>query len=113
VFGLCKLVDLIGFAKSFRAYDLIASKFTSFSYLYPFIEILLGAMYLLGYIYLWQLIISLALSGLGIVSTMRILQNKQDVKCVCLGTKFDLTFTKITLAENVLMFLMTLFMFTM
>ena len=46
VFSILKLYDLSKFADIFSKYDIIGSKFNFYSYLYPFIEILLGILLL-------------------------------------------------------------------
>lgn len=45
-FGVLKLVDLPSFARSFAQYDLIAMRWHNYGYIYPFIEIVLGLIYI-------------------------------------------------------------------
>ena len=49
VFSFFKLLDLAGFAKSYAIYDVLAKKMPTYGYIYPFIELGLGAAYLLVY----------------------------------------------------------------
>jgi len=113
VFGLFKLIDLHGFVNGFQEYDFIAKKFKFYGYIYPFVEILLGMMYLLGIMYLWQNLLVLILSSIGIYTAYKYIDHEDDIRCVCLGTMFDLPMTWVTLSENVLMLIMVLFMIAM
>ena len=110
VFGLFKLVDLRGFVDGFQSYDVVARKFRFFGYLYPFFEIIIGVLYLAGYMSVWQNIFVLILSGLGLFSVLNSLMKKSKIKCVCLGTVFDLPMTWVTFFENFLMFVMAVLM---
>ena len=50
-FGLFKLYDLKGFVESFKTYDILAKRFIAFGYAFPSIEIVLGVMYLAGFMF--------------------------------------------------------------
>lgn len=110
IFGLFKLVDLKGFVVGFQNYDFIAKRFSTYGYAYPFIEIILGAMYLLGFMFLVQNLLVLILSAVGTITAYAYIDNDEDIRCVCLGTLFDLPMTVVTFLENALMFLMALSM---
>lgn len=113
IFGLFKLYDLKGFVESFKTYDIVAKRITSFGYAFPFIEITLGIMYLAGLMFLWQNIIALIITLLGIYSAYTVIKKREEVQCVCLGTFFNLKMTKVTLIENGVMFVMVIFMLLM
>ncbi len=112
-FGLFKLYDLTGFAEGFQTYDVITKKWSGFGYLYPFIEIGLGIMYLAGFMFFLQNFVAFILAGLGIYSAYISIKNKQEIQCVCLGTVFNFPMTNITLLENGIMFAMASFMLLM
>ncbi len=112
-FGLFKLYDLEGFVSGFKTYDILAKHFIVFGYAFPFIEILLGVMYLSGFMFMWQNIIALMIATLGIYSAYTVIKKEKDICCVCLGTVFKLPMTKVTLIENGFMFTMVLFMLLM
>ncbi len=112
-FGLFKLYDLKGFVNSFQLYDVIAKRWLGFGYVYPFIEIILGIMYLIGFMFFLQNLAALILAIFGIYSAHITIKNKEVVKCVCLGSAFDLPMTKVTLIENLLMALMAIVMIFM
>ncbi len=110
VFGGFKLLDLKGFAEAYSTYDLIAKKVKSYGYVYPFIEISLGLIYMLGYqnpfINFFTLVL-MFISGLGVA--MSLLDNKK-FQCACLGTLLKVPLTKITLVEDFGMAIMALWM---
>jgi hypothetical protein len=112
-FGLFKLYDLKGFAYGFSTYDIVAKKWLGFGYIYPFIEIGLGVMYLAGFMFFLQNLIALIFALLGIYSAYIAIRNKEEIQCVCLGTAFNLPMTNMTLIENGVMFAMALFMLLM
>lgn len=109
-FGLLKLLDLKGYAQTFATYDLIAKRFTVYGYLFPFIEIVLGFMYLSGFMFFWQNVFVLILSLLGMYSAYEVIKNKHNVRCVCLGTYLHIPMTWTTFTENFLMALMAVLM---
>lgn len=109
-FGMLKLIDLKGFAEGFISYDIIAKKFTHYGYAFPFIEIGLGVLYLLGYMFMWQNALVLMISLLGMYSAYKVITNKQEIRCVCMGTLFHIPMTWATFAENFLMGIMIIFM---
>lgn len=113
VFGLLKLVDLRGFVDGFQVYDFIAKRFRLYGYSYPFIEIAIGALYLLGIMFLWQNILVLILTSIGIYTAYKSINHEDQIRCVCLGTLFDLPMTWVTFFENALMLLMVIFMIIM
>lgn len=113
-FGVFKLFDLKSFVVSFRTYDLLAKRFKAYAYAFPFIEIGLGVMYLMGMMYWWQNTLALLIAVVGAWSAVLVLQNKdkaEETVCVCLGTVFKLPMTWVTFLENALMGLMVLWMF--
>ncbi|MFA5132009.1 MAG: MauE/DoxX family redox-associated membrane protein [Candidatus Paceibacterota bacterium] len=113
VFGLFKLVDLRGFVEGFKSYDFIAKRYTAYGYAYPFIEIALGVLYILGFMFVWQTLLVLFLSAMGIYTAYIAIKHEDEIPCVCLGTLFDFPMTWVTFTENTIMFLMALFMMVM
>jgi hypothetical protein len=105
-FSFFKLLDLRGFADSYRSYDLVASRWPAWGYAYPFVELLLGAAYVIG---IWPAltnVVTLALMTVGAVGVLQTLLGGRKVRCACLGTVFNLPMTTVTLAEDGLMALM-------
>jgi copper chaperone CopZ len=107
-FSFFKFLDLKGFAMSYSSYDLIASKWKGYGYIYPFIELLLGIAYLAH----WEPFVTnsvtavvMAVSSLGVINS---LLKKRSIQCACLGTVFNLPMSKVTLIEDGVMFFMAI-----
>ncbi len=109
-FGFFKLLDLKGFVSGFKTYDFIAEKFPAYGYFYPFLEIVIGILYLSGSMYLLQNLIVLIISLIGMLTAYSSINHHEKIQCVCLGTIFNLPMTWVTLFENGLMFVMVIYM---
>jgi copper chaperone CopZ len=110
VFSFFKLLDVAGFAKSYAMYDLLAKRVPIYGYIYPFIELGLGAAYLLAYrpvLINSMTFIVMVFSSIGVILAVL---NKQKIKCACLGTGFNLPMTTVTIIEDLLMAAMALWM---
>ena len=105
-FGFFKLLDLKGFASTYSGYDWIARSWPAWGYVYPFVELALGFLYLVGIAsapVLWATIAVLAVGTGGVIeSNLR----KNKIRCACLGTVFNLPMSTVTIAENVSMIAM-------
>lgn len=101
-----KLLDLKAFAESFSGYDPLAQRWLTYGFIYPFIELSLGLLFIanvaLGVANLLTIII-LAITTFGVYKR---LQSKNRFQCACLGTAFSLPLSNVTIAENVAMILM-------
>ena len=110
VFAFFKILDVNGFAESFRMYDPIAKMIPWYGKVYPFLETLLGLMFL----YQWKvsiaLIATLVVLGFTTYGVTRSLIDKRKIKCACLGTVLDLPMTEATLIENTIMIVMAITM---
>jgi copper chaperone CopZ len=110
VFSFFKFLDLRGFAQSYAMYDLLAKKIPAYGLIYPFIELALGAAYLLAYrpmLINTITLIVMAFSSLGVILAV---MNKQKIRCACLGTGFNLPMTTVTIVEDLLMAVMAAWM---
>jgi hypothetical protein len=109
VFGSLKLIDLRKFSVIFSKYNLISKHVPYYSYLYPFIEIILAftlfCRYSLNIVY--GLIIILMIISLASVSIS--LYRGQVLRCGCLGSFFHLPLSYVTISENVVMLLMSFY----
>jgi copper chaperone CopZ len=110
VFSFFKLLDLNGFASSYATYDLLAKRSKHYALFYPFIELGLGASYLLS----WQPILTstvtlcvMTFSSIGVILAVK---NKQKIRCACLGTGFNLPMSTVTIIEDILMVAMAAWM---
>lgn len=108
VFGTFKLLDLKGFAMSYIGYDVIAKRFMSYAYAYPFIELALAFGYFFQVPYTdWVTLVFMAVGSIGVLQE---LLRGSKIKCACLGTYIRLPLTTVSLIENVAMGIMALFM---
>jgi copper chaperone CopZ len=110
VFSFFKMLDLKNFPISFSMYDPLAEKILFYGWVYPFIEIALGLMFLVRFelnIALYVTIVILGITTFGVTKT---LMNKKNIQCACLGTALKLPMTEATLIENALMLSMSIFL---
>lgn len=112
VFSFFKLLDLRGFPESFRMYDPLAKILPAYATIYPFIEIVLGLLFLLRLQVSLALATTIVILGITTVGVMRTLLSKKTIKCACLGTALKLPMTKATFIENTIMIVMAIIMLT-
>jgi len=113
VFAGFKLAKLKEFAYGFQSYDLIAKHNLPYAFVYPFVQLVLGCIYLLGLsslpVDVFVLVISLV-SGAGVLNSLK---KKQKVHCVCLGNVIKLPLSTISFVEDfgmaIMAFVMILF----
>ena len=100
VFAGFKLIDLRGFAAGYSTYDLLASRWYGYGYLYPFIELGFGLAMLVGYetkgLFIAEFIV-MTFSGVGVAIKIA---KKERFQCACLGTFLKVPLTKVTLVED-------------
>ncbi len=113
LFSFFKLLNLNAFADGYGTYDIIAKKWRTYGYIYPFIELLLGIAYLTDFRPLAINIITLAVMGISSIGVAQSLLKKITFQCACLGTIVKLPLSKVTLFEDLLMVAMSLAMVLM
>ena len=110
VFSFFKLLDLKGFPESFKMYDPIAKVIPLYGWVYPFIEVALGVMFLMRIETPIALIITLIVLGITTIGVTKTLLDKKSIQCACLGTALKLPMTKATFIENSIMIVMAIVM---
>ncbi|MEZ0486183.1 heavy-metal-associated domain-containing protein [Fibrella aquatica] len=113
IFSFFKLLDINGFASSYRMYDIVAKAIPGYGYVYPFIELALGAAYLTGFnpvLTNWVTFVVMSVSLIGVVKSVL---DKRKIRCACLGSVFNLPMTTVTIIEDSLMIGMAALMLTM
>ncbi|MDC0378477.1 heavy metal transporter, partial [Flavobacteriaceae bacterium] len=110
VFSFFKMLDLNGFSQSFKMYDPLAKRISFYGRIYPFIETLLGLMFLMRYEINIALISTLILLAVTTIGVSKVLFQKKSIQCACLGTVLKLPMTEATLIENSIMIVMAIFM---
>lgn len=95
-----KLMDIKGFAEGYSTYDLLAQRWFSYGYIYPFIELFFAVAMIIGVWVqpvLWAELIVMIFSGIGVVIKIA---KKEQFQCACLGTFLKVPLTKVTLIED-------------
>jgi copper chaperone CopZ len=110
VFSFFKMLDVPGFAASYRSYDIVAKRFSAYGYIYPFIELSLGILYLTHYNPILTNSVTFAVMTVSTIGVVQSLVRKTKFQCACLGTVFNLPMSTVTLIEDILMVVMSGFM---
>lgn len=110
VFSFFKMLDLKGFASSFQMYDPLAKRFPAYGMVYPFIETILGLLFLLRFQMEIALIATLVVLGITTIGVTKTLIDKKAIQCACLGTALKLPMTDATFIENAIMIVMAIVM---
>ena len=110
IFSFFKLLDLKGFPESFKMYDPLANAIPTYGWIYPFIELALGVLFLMRIQIPLALIITLIILGITTFGVTKTLLDKKSIQCACLGTALKLPMTKATFIENSIMIVMAIIM---
>ena len=108
VFSFFKLLDLKGFSESFKMYDPLASRISIYGWMYPFIEVVLGLMFLMHFGVKTALVVTLIVLGITTTGVTKSLLDKKSIRCACLGTALKLPMTEATFIENAVMIVMAI-----
>lgn len=106
VFSFFKLLDLKGFSESFRMYDPLAKVIPAYGWIYPFLELALGLLFLMRFQINIALIITIFILGVTTIGVTKTLLDKKSIRCACLGTALKLPMTEATFIENTIMLVM-------
>lgn len=105
-FALFKLINLRGFADGFSMYDLLASRWRAYGFVYPFLELGLSIAYLGRFAPTATYTTTVLLMAVGALGVFNALRRKMKVNCACLGTVLKVPLSTIAVVENVGMVLM-------
>ena len=108
IFGILKLYDLNKFVDIFSKYDIISNKYKIYSYFYPFIEIIIGILFLKNVKINITIFITILLMLISIISVLLSLFKGLNLRCGCLGSFFHIPLSYITLSENIIMLIMSI-----
>lgn len=103
VFSAFKFLDLSGFAEGYATYDLLARKWYAYGYIYPFLELGLGLLYLTHAIPVTTQLLTIVIMGFSSLGVINSLLKKQKLRCACLGTILKVPLSTVTLTEDLLM----------
>lgn len=110
VFSFFKFLDLKGFPDSFRMYDPLAKALPAYGWVYPFLELALGLMFLMRFQIQTALIATVVILGITTFGVTKTLLDKKSIRCACLGTALNLPMTEATFIENAIMLVMAVTM---
>lgn len=113
VFSFFKFLDLKGFPDSFRMYDPLAKRIPVYGWIYPFLELALGLMFLFRFQIPVALIATIIILGITTFGVTKTLLDKKSIRCACLGTALKLPMTEATFIENAIMLVMAISMLFM
>jgi hypothetical protein len=106
-FSYFKLLDVPAFASSYASYDIIARRWLGYGYIYPFIELALGLLFITGFAPFFTNAATLAVMGISTIGVIISLAQKRKFQCACMGAVFNLPMSTITLIEDLLMVAMS------
>ncbi len=110
VFSFFKFLNLSGFANSYAMYDIVAARWKSWGYIYPFVELGLGVLYLTNLFPFYTNLATAIILGISSIGVIQSNLNKNKIQCACLGDVFDLPMSTVTIVEDLLMVSMALMM---
>lgn len=103
VFSAFKLLDIRGFAEGYSTYDLLARRWYTYGYIYPFFELGLGILYLTQLLPTFTQLATIIIMGFSSIGVINSLLKKQKFQCACLGTVLKVPLSSITLVEDLTM----------
>ncbi len=106
VFAFFKLLNLQGFASSYRMYDIVAGKWNYWGNVYPFIELALGILYLINVAPYFTNMVTVIVLGISSIGVIKSNLNNKKIKCACLGDVFNLPMSTVTIVEDLSMMAM-------
>jgi len=106
-FSLFNMLDLKGFAASYAMSDIVAKKWSSWGYVYAFVELALSIAFLTGYNPILTNSITLVVMAVSLIGVLQSVLNKRKIKCACLGAVFNLPMSTVTIIEDGLMIAMS------
>lgn len=103
VFAFFKLLNIEGFASSYRMYDIIAQRWKAWGLVYPFVELGLGIAYLINAAPFWTNLVTVVVLGISSIGVIKSNLDKRKIKCACLGDVFNLPMSTVTIIEDLSM----------
>lgn len=111
VLAILKLQDVETFSSMFLGYDLLARRWVSYAYIYPFAEALAGVLMTAGVLTWLSVPVALFIGGVGAVSVFKAVYiDRRDIKCACVGGSAKVPLGFVSLTENLMMVAMAVLM---
>jgi cation transport ATPase len=112
VFSAFKLLDIRGFADGYATYDLLARRWYAYGFIYPFLELSLGVLYLTQWLPTVTQVATIVIMGFSSIGVINSLLKKQTFQCACLGTVLKVPLSVVTLIEDLTMVLLAILALT-
>lgn len=103
VFSFFKLLNIRGFVDAYAMYDIIAARWKGWGYMYPFVELVLGVMYLTNFSPIFTNAITVLVLGVSSIGVIKSNLDAKKIRCACLGDVFNLPMSTVTIVEDVAM----------
>lgn len=111
VLALLKLQNVESFATMFLNYDLLAKRWVPYGYVYPFAEGLAGLLMVAGALPWLSIPVALFIGTVGAVSVFKaVYVDRRELKCACVGGSSNVPLGFVSLAENLMMISMAVWM---
>lgn len=109
--AMLKLRDIESFSSMFLNYDLLARRWVTYAYVYPWAELLAGVLMAAGAVPGISIPVALLIGTVGAVSVIKaVYVDKRELKCACVGGDTNVPLGFVSLSENLLMVGMALWM---
>lgn len=109
--ALLKLQDVEKFSTMFLNYDLLARRWVSYGYFYPFAEGLAGVLMVAGALTWLSVPIALFIGSVGAASVFKaVYVDHRELKCACVGGSSNVPLGLVSLTENLGMIAMAVWM---
>lgn len=104
IFGSFKLIGYEMFIMMFPEYDPIAKRSKLYTYVYPFVELFLGFLYVANLLPLFRDIVTFVIFSISAYGVLQYTsKNPKGIQCACLGNIIKLPLSTVSLIEDVLM----------
>ncbi len=111
ILALLKLQDVERFSTMFLGYDLLARKWVTYAYIYPFAELLAGVLMIAGALTWLSVPVAGFIGTVGAVSVFKaVYLDKRELKCACVGGSSNVPLGFVSLTENLMMIVMAVWM---
>jgi len=109
-FASFKLVGYGMFVTMFAEYDIVAKRSRLYAQAYPFIELILGLLYVGDGGGRFRDALTVAITSIGAIGVWQAIAARKGVHCACLGNIIKLPLSTVSLVEDLGMGLMALLM---
>ena len=89
-------------------YDIVAAKWKFWGYVYPFVELMIGILFLIDIMPFYVNLLTLIILGVSSVGVIKSNIKKKQIKCACLGDIFELPMSTVTIFEDLTMVAMSI-----